>query len=609
MILAGVRSEGGIALATASSGIAALLLTGGSTSYSTFKIPLNVTENSTCNVSKHKDIADMLRRSSLIVWDEVTLSHKHAIETVDRLLRDVMSTPNQRCEVPFGGKVVLFSGDFRQILPVIPLGSEPTIVGSSLKGSTIWSYVQKLHLTVNMRVKLMENSDNREEQKSWGEWLLQVGNGRIANPVNLDVHHIKHCDSIDGLIANVFDDINNLGKTAIVTSLRSDVEQINDIMLQKDIGEIKQYLSIDQPMEEEESQHESTLLPTEFLNTLTPQGMPKHSLKLKIGCPIILLRNLNKAAGLANGTRLVITKLNEYTISGTIVTQGTFCGNEVMIPRIDLIAESKSTPFRFKRRQFPVQVAYCMTIHKSQGQSFDKIGIYLPKDLFTHGQLYVALSRVGKAGGVYMLIKDEISQQNKKSTNNVVFRSALQAEGYIVRAIQMTTSNANDTAPAVIDDVDDVDDVDDDIDDTQNMNKTEVLQLSIRSLQEYLEPFQNPHAVTMSWAIIPLLHSVFDIRHAFQPGLNHYINTVLNDEHAYSKIVHIIKTHFDIHHVTYNSVNWVGQNHYISAEKQNQLLDFLFDINDCPTNIGSYFAALCHDVINLITPPQYTEEI
>jgi len=141
MILAGVRAEGGIALATASSGIAALLLSGGSTSYSTFKIPLNVTENSTCNVSKHKDIADMLRKSSLIVWDEVTLSHKHAIETVDRLLRDIMSTPHQRCEIPFGGKVVLFSGDFRQILPVIPLGNEPTIVGSSLKGSIIWSYV------------------------------------------------------------------------------------------------------------------------------------------------------------------------------------------------------------------------------------------------------------------------------------------------------------------------------------------------------------------------------------------------------------------------------------------------------------------------------------
>ena len=322
-----------------------------------------------------------------------------------------------------------------------------------------------------------------------------------------------------------------------------------------------------------------------------------------------MLRNLNKAAGLANGTRLVITKLNEYTISGTIVTQGTFCGNEVMIPRIDLIAESKSTPFRFKRRQFPIQVAYCMTIHKSQGQSFDKIGIYLPKDLFTHGQLYVALSRVGKAGGVYMLIKDEISQINKKFTNNVVFRSALQAEGYIVRETHLITLNANDTVTGVIDDEIDVDDVDDVDHETYDMNENEELQISIRSLQTFMESYQNPHAVTMSWAIIPLLHSVFRIKHGFQPGLNHYINTVLKDEHAYSKIVQIIKTHFDINHVTYNSINWIGQHNYISAEKQYELLDFCYNINDSPTNIGSYFAELCHDVINIIIPPQNTEEI
>ena len=162
---------------------------------------------------------------------------------------------------------------------MIPLGNQPTIVGSSLKGSIIWSLVHKLHLTVNMRVKLMENVGNREEQKQWGEWLLKVGNGQIDNPVDLDVHHIIHCDDIDGMIGNIFDDINNFGKTAIVTSLRSDVDHINDIMLQRDTTQaIKEYLSIDEPMQEEETQHFSTLLPTEFLNTITPQGIPKHNL-------------------------------------------------------------------------------------------------------------------------------------------------------------------------------------------------------------------------------------------------------------------------------------------------------------------------------------------
>ena len=108
---------------------------------------------------------------------------------------------------------------------------------------------------------------------------MKVGNGQIDNPVDLDVHHIIHCDDIDGMIGNIFDNINNFGKTAIVTSLRSDVDHINDIMLQRDTTQpIKEYLSIDEPMQEEETQHFSTLLPTEFLNTITPQGIPKHYL-------------------------------------------------------------------------------------------------------------------------------------------------------------------------------------------------------------------------------------------------------------------------------------------------------------------------------------------
>jgi hypothetical protein len=238
--------------------------------------------------------------------------------------------------------------------------------------------------------------------------------------------------------------------------------------------------------------------------------MPKHNLKLKVECPIILLRNLNKAAGLANGTRLIVKQLSDYTILCTIVTQGVFCGNEVIIPRIDLIDDSKSNPFKFKRRQFPVQVAYCMTIHKSQGQSFDKIGIYLPKDLFTHGQLYVALSRVGKAGGVYMLIKDEITQSNKKHTNNVVFSSALQTEGYNIRQTQVISSPLNDMSDEYKDGtpadivINDEDEDDDDGDNNNNnnianLNVNQELELSIHALQTYMEEHANPHSVTMSW--------------------------------------------------------------------------------------------------------------
>jgi len=433
LILAAVRAEGGIGLATASSGIAALLLKGGSTAHSTFKIPINITENSTCSISKQSDLAALLKVSSLIVWDEVTMAHKHGIEAVDRLLRDLMSYPGYKCDVPFGGKVVIFSGDFRQCLPIIHMGNEAASVGASLKGSYVWDYVKKFKLTQNMRVMIESNPENAARQESWANWLLSIGNGSESNPINLDVQDIHHCDDIDHLINCVYGDTEDYSRRAIVTGLRSDVEIINTKMLQRNESVVHDFMSIDTPQLEEDEQDATTLLPEEFLNTLTPQGLPPHKLSLKVGCPILLLRNLNKAMGLANGTRLIVTDLRHHTIKAQIVTQGNFYMSEVVIPRIDLVTDNKQLPFQFRRRQYPVQLAYSMTIHKSQGQSFERMGIYIDTPLFTHGQLYVALSRVGKAGGIFMHIVDK--DQNKiKYTDNVIYHSALQSEGYRIRS-------------------------------------------------------------------------------------------------------------------------------------------------------------------------------
>ena len=113
-LLAAVRSEGEVALAVAFSGIAATLLDGGRTFHSRFKAPLHVTATSTCNVPVQSPLADLIRRARLIVWDEAPMAHRHLLEALDRTLRDVMAT-----EQPFGGKVMLLGGDFRQILPVI----------------------------------------------------------------------------------------------------------------------------------------------------------------------------------------------------------------------------------------------------------------------------------------------------------------------------------------------------------------------------------------------------------------------------------------------------------------------------------------------------------
>ncbi|KAG7980703.1 hypothetical protein I3843_05G196400 [Carya illinoinensis] len=110
-LLAEIRSKNMIALATASSGVAASILLGGRTAHSRFKIPLNADKSSTCNVSKQGNLAKLLRLAKLIIWDEAPMSTKHSIEALDKMLQDINDT-----DLPFGGKVIVFGGDFRQML-------------------------------------------------------------------------------------------------------------------------------------------------------------------------------------------------------------------------------------------------------------------------------------------------------------------------------------------------------------------------------------------------------------------------------------------------------------------------------------------------------------
>ncbi|CAN0875193.1 hypothetical protein LINGRAHAP2_LOCUS10695, partial [Linum grandiflorum] len=136
-----------------------------------------------------------------------------------------------------------------------------------------------------------------------------------------------------------------------------------------DIMEVKIYLSSDSLTTPSPDQASLELeYPLEFLNGLSFNGIPKHQLQLKQYVIVMLFRNLNPAAGLCNGTRILITHLGTNVVRGLIIG-GSYEGTVAIIPRIVLDYTDPNGPFTLKRQQYPLHVCYAMTIYKSQGQT------------------------------------------------------------------------------------------------------------------------------------------------------------------------------------------------------------------------------------------------
>ena len=410
LILAEIRKNNEIAVAIASSGIAATLLEGGLTVHSVFKLPLDIKscDKVTCNISKSSATAKILKKCKIIVWDECTMSHRSSLEAVEDTLRDFRNN-----NLLLGGTVLLLAGDFRQTLPVIPKSTPADEIDACLKSSKLWNYVHTLTLTTNMRVQLL----NEPNAYTFADQLLRIGNGCQPfdkNPITFPENFCTCVTSAEELIDKVFPQIVTSYKNedwirerALLTPLNDDVTKINDIIINLIPGPMESLLSIDTITDPEQAVH----FPTEFLNSLEVSGMPPHNLKLKLGVTVMLLRNLNPPK-LCNGTRLLIKNIGNNILEATILT-GNSRGEDVFIPRIPLI--SINVPFQFKRLQFPVRICYAMSINKSQGQSLRVAGLCLSSPCFSHGQLYVACSRVGSPSDLFAFVSN-------RKTNNIVYK-------------------------------------------------------------------------------------------------------------------------------------------------------------------------------------------
>jgi len=407
------------AITVAWTGIAANLLIGGRTVHSRFKLPLDLDSFSTCAIKTNSKQAEVIRQAQIIIWDEAPMAPAKALEAIDICLQDVM-----RNKLDFGNKVIVLGGDFRQCLPVIRHGSKSGYIKACLQFSRLWHLFAPniIHLTINMRTG--------SNEQAFADWLLQLGNGDLNNPHgevelrDFKPNILETGSLIDSIFGKTVDTTDNqrLADSVILCPHNEDTFSANDEIVRRIESEEYIYESVDSTASEAEEDKIS--FPLEYLYSLTPAGLPPHVLKLRRGTVVMLLRNLNIAEGLCNGTRLVVRELRPHVLRCIVLT-GQQYGQEVMLPRITLESQDPFIPFSLRRRQFPIRIAFAMTINKSQGQTFGKVGLLLREPVFSHGQLYVAFSRVRKADDIRVKIGHQGGSST--STKNVVYREVLSA--------------------------------------------------------------------------------------------------------------------------------------------------------------------------------------
>ena len=368
----------------------------------------------------------------------MTMATRKMINCIDRSLKEILDKTK-----PFGGVTVVFSGDWRQCLPVVPRAGKAEILRETIKETDVWQHVETFQLTQNMRLKSGVNKKDAAKIAQFADYLLKVGEGReetfpeIGEDMIMIPEELKSkAETLDQFCDEIFPNMNEivgqglhsddptnawtewLMDRAIIVPTNNEANDINKICIEKFPGKERVYKSFDKANNCKEEHN----YPTEFLNSILVSSIPPHEIKLKVGSPFMLIRTLDPVNGHINGTRYIVKALTDRIIHGEIAHPLKFKGNEIFIPRILFHPKDKTITFEFERKQFPIRSCFALTSNKAQGQSYKRVGIYMKKEFFSHGQLYVAMSRV-RHPDCLSIFKDKSSNQDYMK--NVVFKEIL----------------------------------------------------------------------------------------------------------------------------------------------------------------------------------------
>ena len=303
LLIAILKLRNDTPIVSATSGVAAKLLIDGCTVHSNYGVPLVVLPESLCDLNPNTCRGKLVLDAKILIFDEVGMLDKAILEMIDKSLQTLCD-----CTLPFGGKTVVFSGDFRQILPVVKRGNRASIMGKIAKFVSFWSLVHTYKMKENNGVKrfIREDPTNENAYKDHADFLLRVGEGKesVVDDDNLMEGSIKipeqyvletNGDNEDDDMKNllkfvypeIFQDISEVEidhERAILCPLNKDANQVNEEAL-KILAEnntslgINSYLSAD-TVDANSKDTLASFLSTEFINTLNPPGLPSHFIKL-----------------------------------------------------------------------------------------------------------------------------------------------------------------------------------------------------------------------------------------------------------------------------------------------------------------------------------------
>jgi len=367
----------------APTGIAAINV-GGETIHSFFRFPLRVLNINDKGVLSPEKKQIILNTDTIII-DEVSMVRCDIIDALDRTLRAYCMNP-----MPFGGKQVIFTGDMFQLEPVLSTVEDKEMI--MLQYETDKPYFFKAKVFDRMKLVSIEFSKiYRQSDPVFINILERIRNKQTTSG-DLQTLNARVCEC---------EDINKMIIT--LTSHNATAKSINDDKL----GKIKA---------------KEFTYSAKIAGEYKEKSYPTESeLKLKVGAQVMFTRN-DGAGRWVNGTLGEVSELAEDKVVVKIEGGNEFTLDPVMWENIkyDYDKQNRSTKKEVigTFEQYPLKTAWAITIHKSQGLTFDHIRIDLSKGVFANGQTYVALSRARTLEGMYLT--DPIKLSFVKTSDEVL---------------------------------------------------------------------------------------------------------------------------------------------------------------------------------------------